>query len=207
MNGNTTRREFMGMGLALAGTALAGCAGQQYAGDGWQRLVDGRSIPAGWGRIDQQGSWSIVDGTLQGSGSAPNAKAVSYLISPQSYTDFEMRAEFWASHDCNSGIFIRCQDRNRVGADNSYEVNIFDHRPDPKYGTGAIVDIAAVSPMPKAGNRWNIFDITARGDHLVVFLNGQKTVDVRNGKYKSGPFALQNGGGTIRWRSVDLRTL
>ena len=57
------------------------------------------------------------------------------------------------------------------------------------------------------GNRWNIFDVTARGDHLVVFLNGQQTVNIRNGKFPSGPIALQNGGGIIRWRTVDLRVL
>ena len=199
-----TRRGFIGMGLAVAGSSLAGCAGPRYTGDGWQRLVDGRSVPAGWTKVGMDG-WSVADGSLQGTGTTPAAAA--YLVSPQSYTDFELRAEFWASHDCNSGIFIRCQDRNKIGADNAYEVNIFDQRPEPKYGTGAIVNVAAVDPMPKAGNRWNIYDITARGDHFVVFLNGQKTVDVRHGKHKSGPFALQNGGGTIRWRSVDLRTL
>ncbi len=199
-----TRRGFIGMGLAVAGAGLAGCAGPRYTGDGWQRLVDGRSVPAGWTKVGMDG-WSVADGSLQGTGTTPAAAA--YLVSPQSYTDFELRAEFWASHDCNSGIFIRCQDRNKIGADNAYEVNIFDQRPDPKYGTGAIVNVAAVDPMPKAGNRWNIYDITARGDHFVVFLNGQKTVDVRDGKHRSGPIALQNGGGIIRWRSVDLRTL
>jgi hypothetical protein len=200
-----TRREFMGMGLALAGSAaLSGCAGPQYAGDGWQRLVDGRSIPAGWSKVGGDG-WSIVDGTLQGAGAAPGK--AQYLVTPRDYTDFELRAEFWADHMCNSGIFIRCQDRNKIGADNSYEVNIFDTRPEPKYGTGAIVNFAEVNPMPKAGNRWNIFDVTARGDHVVVFLNGQQTVNMRNGKFRSGPIALQNGGGIIRWRTVDLRVL
>ncbi len=198
------RREFIGMGLALGAAGLAGCAGPQYAGDGWQRLVDGRSVPAGWTKVGGDG-WSVVDGTLQGAGTTPSAAA--YLVSPQSYTDFELRAEFWADHACNSGIFIRCRDRNKIGADSAYEVNVFDQRPDPKYGTGAIVNIAAVSPMPKAGNRWNIFDVVARGDNLVVFLNGQQTVNVRDSKHKSGPIALQNGGGVIRWRSVDLRVL
>jgi hypothetical protein len=200
----TSRRRFIGMGLAVAGSALAGCAGPQYSGDGWQRLVDGRRIPQGWTMIGANG-WTVADGTLQGAGSSPGA--AQYLVSPQNYGDFELRAEFWASHDCNSGIFIRCQDRNKVGAANAYEVNIFDHRPDPKYGTGAIVDVAAVNPMPKAGNRWNIFDVTARGDHLRVMFNGQETVNVRDGKHKSGPIALQNGGGIIRWRSVDVRSL
>ena len=201
--GSVTRREFLGMGMALGGAALAGCAGPQHAGDGWQTVLNGNSL-AGWSQIGFQG-WSVVDGTVQGTGTTP--AATGYLVSPASYTDFEIRAEFWASHDCNSGIFLRCSDRNKVGADNAYEVNIFDHRPDPSYGTGAIVNVAKVEPMPKAGNRWNIYEITARGDHLVVVLNGQRTVDVHDGKHKAGPFALQNGGGTVRFRRVEIRPL
>ncbi len=200
-SGTITRRGFIGMGLAVAGTALAGCAGRQYAGDGWQTVVDGRSVPAGWTQLGK-GNWSVVDGTLQGT-----KGTAGYIVSPKSYTDFEMRAEFWADHECNSGIFLRCADRNKVGAANAYEVNIFDQRPDPTYGTGAIVDIAKVIPMPKAGNRWNIYDITARGDRLVVVLNGQPTVDVRDSKHRSGPFALQSAGGTIRFRRVDIREI
>ena len=129
-------------------------------------------------------------------------------MSKDAYTDFEIRAEFWADETANSGVFIRCQDRNKVGADNSYEVNIFDKRPDPNYGTGAIVDTAKVAqPGPKAAERWNTFEITARGDRLVVVFNGQQTVDVRDTKYRSGPIALQSAGGTIRFRKVLIRTL
>jgi hypothetical protein len=32
-----------------------------------------------------------------------------------------------------------------------YEVNIFDQRKDPTYGTGGIVHFVEVNPMPKAG--------------------------------------------------------
>jgi len=198
-----TRRGFLGAGLALAGSALTGCAGPQHVGDGWETIINGTSY-SGWSQVGFNG-WSIVDGTLQGTGTTP--AAAGYLVSPQSYTDFELRAEFWASHDCNSGVFIRCTDRNKIGADNAYEVNIFDQRPDPSYGTGAIVNVAKVVPMPKAGNRWNVYDIVARGDHFIVVLNGQRTVDVHDGKHKSGPIALQNGGGTIRFKRVDIRRL
>lgn len=62
-------------------------------------------------------------------------------------------------------------------------------------------------PGPKAANQWNTFEITARGDHLVVVLNGQKTVDVRDGKFAAGPFALQSAGGTIRFRKIQIRQI
>ena len=70
--------------------------------------------------------------------------------------------------------------RTRSTAKICYEVNIFDKRPDPSYGTGAIVDVAKVDPMPKAAGKWNTYEITAKGSHLVVVLNGQKTVDVQD---------------------------
>ena len=58
-----------------------------------------------------------------------------------------------------------------------------------------VVPVAA--PMPKAGGKWNTYEITMRGTRLVVVLNGQKTVDFQDSKLASGPFALQWGRGTI----------
>jgi hypothetical protein len=86
-------------------------------------------------------------------------------------------------------------------------VNIFDTRPDPNYGTAAIVDVAKVVPMPKAGGRWNTFEITAKGPHLVVVFNGVKTVDTYHTRNSYGPVALQWGAGTIKFRKVEIQEL
>jgi hypothetical protein len=61
--------------------------------------------------------------------------------------------------------------------------------------------------MPKAGGKWNTYEITAQGPRLVLILNGQKTVDVQDSKLASGPFALQWGRGTIKFRKVEIRPL
>ena len=63
------------------------------------------------------------------------------------YKDFSMRVEFWASDDANSGVFFRCQDLAKITDEGCYEANIFDQRPDPSYGTGAIVRTAPVSSL------------------------------------------------------------
>ena len=128
----------------------------------------------------------------------------------------EIRAEFWAESTTNSGIFIRAADPAKVGSATSYEVNIWDIRPDPKYGTGGIVDFAAVPvpPIYKAGGKWNTYEIEAKGEDVTVKLNGAVTVQMRNGKFPSGPFALQFGagvqgvnGGPIKWRKVQIKSL
>jgi len=198
------RRSFLAATGGGVAWLAAGCAGMGM-GSSWTTLVDGSKVPGaadGWTALGE-GNWSLAEGTLQGQGGK-----MGYLVSKESYTDFEIRAEFWADATCNSGIFIRCQDRNKVGADNAYEVNIFDKRPDPTYGTAAIVDVAKVrQPGPLAADRWNSFEITAKGSRLVVVFNGEKTVDVENGKWKSGPVALQSAGGTIRFRKVMIRAI
>ncbi len=198
------RRTFIVAGLA----GLAGLGGCASAGPGaWTTLLDGAGLKdmagvAGWSAIGQ-GNWSVQDGTVQGQ----NGKA-GFLVSQGSYTDFELRAEFWADAPANSGIFLRCQDAKKVGSDNAYEVNIFDQRPDPSYGTGAIVDVVKVAqPAPQAANRWNTYEISARGDHMVVILNGKQTAEGHDGRWRSGPIALQSAAGTIRFRKVQIRAL
>ena len=41
-------------------------------------------------------------------------------------------------------VFVRCEP-DKIGAKTCYEMNIFDSRPDPSYGTGAIVYIAELT--------------------------------------------------------------
>ncbi|EHR73356.1 protein of unknown function (DUF1080) [Burkholderiales bacterium JOSHI_001] len=183
---------------------LAGCAGSG-GGAPWTTLVDGNSGLDNFVRSGGEANWSSFDGALQAN---QGGKDPSYLVSKSSYKDFQMRVEFWSSDDANSGVFMRCQETARITDENCYEANIFDQRPDPTYATGAIVKVAAVAqPAPKAGGKWNTYEITAQGDRLVLVLNGQKTVDVRDSKLASGPFALQWGRGTIKFRKVQIRPL
>jgi hypothetical protein len=193
--------------LALIASTVLGCAQIAEWTGGWITLIDGTTGLQNFTRLGDA-NWRAEDGAIV----ADKGKG-GYLVSRDSYKDFQLRAEFWADHTTNSGIYIRLSDTTKITATNSYEVNIYDQRPEPKYGTGAIVDIAPVSPMPKAGGKWNTFEITARGSQLIVVLNGVQTVSVQDGKFAHGPFALQYGsgpndslGGPIKWRKVQIRT-
>lgn len=170
----------------------------------WTTLVDGKSM----GDFDRVGSanWRVEGGAivadkLEGKGSA-------FLTTKQTYKNFQIVAEFWTDEKANSGIFIRCSKPGAVNSKDCYEVNIFDQRPDPSYGTGAIVDVAKVIPMPKAAGKWNTYDITAVDDQFVVILNGQKTVDVTDKRLLNAGFVgLQYGSGVVKFRKVQIRSL
>ena len=195
--------------LIAVAVLAAGCAGMEGLG-GWTTLVDNGQGLENFDRLGDA-AWRIEGDALV----ADKAKDNSYLVTKRSYRDFQIRAEFWSERTTNSGIFIRIQDPKKVGADNSYEVNIYDLRPGPEYSTGGIVNFAKV-PVPPiyiAAGKWNTFDITAKGSTVTVLFNGQQTVVLRDAKFLEGPFALQFGnhgkmpGGVIKWRKVMVREL
>jgi hypothetical protein len=172
-------------------------------GEGWVTLLDDKNM-GDWDRIGET-NWRLEDGAVVAD--ERTSEGTAHLVSKTSYKDFELYVEFWASHDANSGIFIRCSDPKKIGAKTCYEVNIFDQRKDPTYGTGAIVNFVEVDPMPKVGGKWNTYRIVAKGRDLFVVLNGQKTADTQNGLFTEGPFSLQHGAGVIKFRKVAVKPL
>jgi len=166
---------------------------------GWKTIFDGSSLD-GWNMIGDA-NWRLENGI------AVADKGTGFLVSKDSYGDFEVRAEFWVDTKANSGVFIRCSDPKAVTAVNAYEVNIFDERPDPSYGTGAIVNVGKPTTMIKAAGQWNTYDITAQGTHFTIVLNGIKTVDVQDSKHDRGPIALQYAAGVVKFRKVEIKAL
>jgi len=194
---------------SFAMASLIGAAVLQYGGlasaedDGLVTLLDS-SNKGDWGEVGKA-NWEMKDGAL--TVDKLDGKDIAYLVSKTSYKDFQIKAEFWTDEEANSGIFLRCDQPDKIDAKICYEVNIFDKRPDPSYGTGAIVDVAKVNPMPKAAGKWNTYEITAKGPHLTVVLNGETTADVDDSKHLGGPFALQYGSGVVKFRKVQIKPL
>jgi Domain of Unknown Function (DUF1080) len=191
---------------ALLAAAIVGCA-SHYSGQQdvkWITLIDGTTGLDNWIRVGDA-NWRAVDGAIQAD--QKTDKANSFLVTKNSYTDFRIRAEFWVSDDANSGIYMRCADIKNITDRTCYEANVFDQRPDPTYGTGAIVHLVPVSPMPKAGGKWNTYDITVKGDQLTVKLNDVVTAQGRDSKLVSGPIALQYAAGVVKFRKVQISPL
>jgi hypothetical protein len=197
----TVRFALVLTALGFLAGSLAPKAVSQEAG--WVTLFDGKSLD-GWDQVGES-NWRVEDGAIVVDKMA--GKEPGYLVSKKPYKNFIVRVEFWPSDDANSGIYFRCLDPKKITDRTCYEANIFDERPDPSYGTGAITRYVEVSPMPKAAGKWNTYEVTANGRDITVVLNGQTTAKLRNGMFDEGPIALQHGAGAIKFRKVEVKPL
>jgi hypothetical protein len=192
------RRSAIALGLLLAGSAFA-VSSQAAQQSKYVTILDGKSMgdftPIG------NANWRIVDGAVYAD------RGNGFLVSKQNYQDFHLRAEVWVNEPANSGIFIRSENPQNVGGQSSYEVNIYDTRPDQSYGTGSIVNVAKVNPMPHAAGKWNVMEITAKGPLMVITFNGKVTASGSDAKHPRGRIALQYGGGVVKFRKVEIMPL
>jgi hypothetical protein len=200
------KRNLGTIGLALATTfALAGCASMR-GGAGWQTLIDGgrgmeHFVNLGGANWRAEADAIVAD-------KRPGTEGTNYLTTKVPYRDFQLHAEFWVSEDANSGIYMRCSEVRPMTDRTCHEANIFDRRPDPSYASGAIVWLVkAPTPVPRTGGQWNTMDITAKGKHLEVVLNGVRTAVTDEARDNAGVIGLQYAGGVVKFRKLQIRPL
>lgn len=182
--------------LGVAGLTHAPAAFAQ-AGAGWTTLFNGKNLD-NWDKTGNA-NWRVVDGVIEAD--MPRG----FLVSKESYTDFDLRAEIWATPDSNGGVLFRITNPKDPGIENGYELNINDKRADQTGRTGAIVNVAKPLVQVDSGNRWILIEISARGPHMTAKLDGKLTAEADDSKYARGPVSLQAAGGLVRYRNVQIR--
>ncbi len=204
------KRMFIMDAALLAGVLnITGCAttddtpAKPGTGPGWITLLDGTRGMENFERVGDS-NWSAADGAIQAN---TRGKDTGFLVTKNTYSNFQIIVEFWSSPDANSGIFFRCADPKVITDKNCYEANIFDQRPDPTFATGGIVHHGKVLRPVKAGGQWNTMDVTAYGSIIVVEVNGVKTAEIDHEQFARGAIALQHGAGVIKFRKVLIKPL
>ncbi len=185
---------------ALPLVLLAACGGGSNTdAEGWRTLLGGSNL-SGWDVLGDA-NWHVENRAAR----ADQSTAASFLVSEDSFADFELELEFWVDSQANSGVFLRCQNAGTIADTSCYEVNIFDARPDQTYRTGSIVNVAEPAEFVYTGGQWNRMKVTADGPRLQVTLNGRALVDTKDSRFSSGPIALQYAAGTVMFRNVRIR--
>ena len=199
--------------LVVTGLAVSGCSTQMSGqGDaGWITLLDGSNPKTldNWNRIGDA-NWRVEDGAIV----ADKGKG-GYLVSKNSYKDFQIRAEFWADHTTNSGIFIRITDPE----EDQRQERLRGEHLRPAAGPGVrhrrpSSTSPRYRPMPKAGGKWNTYEITAKGSQLMVDAQWREDRRMQDSQFAEGRSRCSSAtgdkgapGGAIKWRKVQIRPL
>lgn len=172
---------------------------------GWSSLFDGKTL-SGW---DQRatsvpmstGDWKVADGAILCGGGSPG-----WIATKETFRDFRLQLEFRGSSSVNSGVFLRSQKEGEPHV-TGYELQIWDMQP-AGYLTGSLVGSVKASATKIKADQWNQYDVTAKGDHFVVKLNGQVVLDAHDAKHTEGVIGLQcQPKQNIAFRAIRIQAL
>lgn len=152
---------------------------------------------------DGDAEWKFINEELVGSLDSGS----SFVMTKKSYSNFVLELEFKPDSAINSGIFIRCKE-NTISNVDCYEINIWDLHPNQDNRTGAVVN--RMKPLEKLEtlDKWNTYKIKNDKDHLQVWINDVKTIDIKDQDLADGPIALQAAeSGKISFRNIRVTTL
>jgi len=220
--------------FAVLGFVASDAAAQD---DGFKAIFDGRTLDGF--KSPEMSYWSVKDGTITAQSTERNPCRNNQFLVWQlgEVDDFELKLKYriTGSESANSGIQIRSRvegDGHAVGyqADidlaGRYAGALYDERgrgmlaergqktvigPDGKMTRMPLGDADALMNNIKK-NDWNDYHIIARGNHIILKVNGRTTAEVVDNETAqrelSGALALQLHAGppmTVQFKDIQMK--
>ncbi|HEY7312529.1 MAG TPA: DUF1080 domain-containing protein [Gemmataceae bacterium] len=202
-------------GLAALVLVLAPAAAEdkkERQDEKWTPLFNGKDLTGWKTHPSGKATWTVKDGVLIATGPA------GHLFSERGdYENFRYRVEAQINDKGNSGQYFRTQ--YGPGFPKGYEAQINSTHVDP-IKTGSLYPAfnpklskeerakLIVKDMLAKPDEWFTQEVIARGNHIVIKVNGKTTVDFvdENNTYRKGHFALQqhNDGSEVRFRKIEV---
>jgi hypothetical protein len=194
---------------------------QAQTKDGFVPLFNGKDLD-GWevreSKPGDKDKWSSKDDLVvakPGSG---------WIGTKKMYGDFVLKLEWRISEEGNSGVFLRVPDVKSKESPSALgmEIQILDDNAKQYKGKlkpyqycGGLYHFQGPSKaMFKGAGEWNSYEISCKGDSIVVVFNGEKVIDADASKDavlakrpKRGFLGLQNHGTGVEFRKVMIKTL
>ncbi|MEO8025751.1 MAG: DUF1080 domain-containing protein [Bryobacteraceae bacterium] len=195
-------RNLVRASLVMASAAcLFAADGQPKAGQ-WFPMFDGKSLD-GWKAMDNPESWTVKAGAIFGDGERSHL-----FYTKHECGNCEFRAEVRLNHGGNSGMYFRAE--MVPGWPKGYEAQVNNTHKDP-VRTGSLYNFAPVKEQLVEDNTWWTQQITVKGNHIVIKVNGKKVVDYVDTKnsFTKGFLALQqhNKGSVVEYRNLEMKIL
>lgn len=175
---------------------------EQQAREGWIRLFDGHTL-YGW-QMARAANWQIADEQV-----IVDAGEQSLLCTSLDWRDYELRLEFKADEQTNSGIFLRTSLVPEDPAVDCYELNIAP--PENPFPTGSLVGRRKLEPAELGEfdhEAWHTYEVRVEGDTVTVRLDDRELYSWTDPMpLSAGRIAVQHNQGRIAFRNIMLRPL
>jgi len=202
---------FVALGLIAGLTTLVQAAPE----NGWVTLFNGKDL-SGWKKNGDE-KWIVEKGTIL---CESTANKYGYLTTDKTYRDFDLRLKFKGEAAGNSGLFFHARITG-VDPEHGPDIEGMQVEVDPGVGkhTGGLYESGGRGwvAMPKAegeaalkAGEWNDLEVSVRGNHIVVRLNGVQVTDYNDAspKFSDGVIGLQihtGGGVKMRWKDIYVK--
>jgi hypothetical protein len=163
--------------------------------------------------------WSIKDGVIVCKGRPPG-----YLRTEKDYENYVLTLEWrWpeGTEKGNSGVLVHSSTPKAIGVwPKSIEAQLALGNAGDIWVIGTTIEIPNAEQRvagrrhlnltdnsEKPVGQWNTYEVTAKGDELILKVNGDLVNHARKCSETKGAICLQSEGAEVHFRNIKLRTL
>ncbi len=203
----------LAIGIVVAGISMI-APSRADDKDDFKPLFNGKDLE-GW-EATQPELWRVKDGMIIGKQGKNQLKTNTFLATKKEYKDFVLKASVrLVSDEGNSGI----QFRTSILADGTargYQADVAKGYWGLLLEEGSPNRLIIKRPAPEAVKKlkpdaWNDYEITAKGHHITLVLNGIRSVDLEDPTGQlSGVIALQIHVGPameVQFKDIKIKEL
>ncbi len=193
---------------------------KKKSGEGYVSVFNGKDL-TGWNGAKD--SYEVVDGVLKGK----HGKG-GIMFTDKEFADFTVRLEFKLPPAGNNGLALRYPGEGNAHLDGFTEIQILDSehekyaKIDPRQAHGAVYGvIAPARGYLRPTGEWNYQEVTVKGPHVIVELNGSKILDGDVSKVEEvmgnkpyigktrtkGYFGFAGHSDPVEFRNIEIKEL
>lgn len=201
----------------VAALAWSSASSVQAAEEGWIKLFNGHDLD-GWKAGENPDTFSVKDGAIVAHGPRSHLFYVG-PVHEHDFRDFDFKAVVMTRPGSNSGIYFHTLYQEGGWPSQGYEVQVNNTHRDPKK-TGGLYGVKDVFEAPAKDNEWFTEEISVRGKHVTVKVDGKTVVDwtepegfeakgFPGRKIDHGTFALQghDPNSEVLYKSIEVRPI
>jgi len=169
--------------------------------EGYVQLFDGKSMD-GWKANENKETWKVEDGALVCHGPRSH---LFYVGDDKPFKNFDFKADVMTTPGSNAGIYFHTKYQEEGWPRFGYEAQVNNSHKDPKR-TGSLYGVKNVDVAPAKDGEWFTEQITVRGNHIVIKVNGKTLVDYTEPEGQqafSNQFERRLGEGTFALQGHD----